>query len=490
MGTSPQGPPLIELRTPVLLLVLAATAAPIGLRNPQSVDLSIVRHDLADIVLNIMGFLPVGIVLARIGPIKAVVVAALLSLFVEAAQIVMLFRWPALADLVTNTVGAGLGVFVARRFAITPTLTATRRLAIGSGLLAMMLIAVVQILRLSSGTFDDKDTGTRGNGALEAHWTFNESSGAIVQDVSGNGRTGRYRGSPERLAGPPVDAVRLGGDDDYIDFGRPAGLLLTGSLTVSAWVKSSSFPRDDAAIVSSHNGLGFQLDTTIDTGSRTIGFKLGSTCGTLMARYGATPLQLETWYFLTGVYDADAESIDVYLNGILDNGQLVGPVTGSQRASKVNVLIGRRNDNGYGFTGEIGDVRIYSRALSADEIKASMRGSIPASSSTKSGSRPQATDRQSACWGSSDPEDAHLPGAAALLGVLTAVACVGFLPDIGLLPLLICSATAGILLAPAALSQLAAFVAILLSAAGGGAVAAAVRPGLQPSHTNSIQVSN
>ena len=33
---------------------------------------------------------------------------------------------------------------------------------------------------------------------------------------------------------------------------------------------------------------------------------------------------------MTGVYNAQAKTMDVYLNGELDNGFLVGPVTGSQ----------------------------------------------------------------------------------------------------------------------------------------------------------------
>ena len=94
---------------------------------------------------------------------------------------------------------------------------------------------------------------------------------------------------------------------------------LCGSpVTISAWIKSTSYPRDDAAIVSSHNGVGFQLDTTIDRGPRTIGFKLGSPCGLLMARYGKTPLALNTWYYVAGVYNAKAKTMDVYLNGELD----------------------------------------------------------------------------------------------------------------------------------------------------------------------------
>ena len=41
-----------------------------------------------------------------------------------------------------------------------------------------------------------------------------------------------------------------------------------------------------------------------------------------MFRYGATAMQANTWYHIAGVYDAAARTMDVYLNGQLDNGAL------------------------------------------------------------------------------------------------------------------------------------------------------------------------
>ena len=51
-------------------------------------------------------------------------------------------------------------------------------------------------------------------------------------------------------------------------------------------------------------------------------------------------MALDTWYYVTGVYDADAKTMDVYLNGELDNGLLVGPVEGVQKNSRKNVYAG------------------------------------------------------------------------------------------------------------------------------------------------------
>ena len=145
-------------------------------------------------------------------------------------------------------------------------------------------------------------------------------------------------------------------------------------MTVSAWVNSAAFPGDDAAIVSKRNGseVGYQLDTTIDRGPRTIGFKLTSSSGGRMFRYGATTLQANTWYHVAGVYDAASASLHVYLNGQLNDGVLDGTVTTSQQNSPLNVNIGRRPSGGFLTIGRIDDVRIYSRALTQAEIQADM----------------------------------------------------------------------------------------------------------------------
>ena len=75
----------------------------------------------------------------------------------------------------------------------------------------------------------------------------------------------------------------------------------------------------------SAGSVGFQLDTTIDTGPRTIGFKLTNAGLTDMIRYGKTALTLNSWYFVTGVYDASARTMHVYLNGVLDDGSWSAP---------------------------------------------------------------------------------------------------------------------------------------------------------------------
>jgi hypothetical protein len=116
----------------------------------------------------------------------------------------------------------------------------------------------------------------------------------IAFDSSGHGLHRRFRVEPKRDAGVIGRAVTLDGVSDFVDVGRPGSFGSGGSMTITAWINAASLPVDDAAIVSQlqgfqdhalGSGFGYQLDTTVDTGPRTIGFKLTDACGYLMARY-------------------------------------------------------------------------------------------------------------------------------------------------------------------------------------------------------------
>ena len=214
-----------------------------------------------------------------------------------------------------------------------------------------------------------------------------------------------------------------------------------------------------------------------------------------MARYGVTPLAVDAWYHVAGVYDAEARTLDVYLNGKLDNGLLVGSVTGTQHSSRSAVYVGKRSDlKGFEFAGSIDDVRIYSFALTKTEIAAVMRGEVidglaahrTAGRSVNSGrGAGRSTDLDSRCAVFSEGGDEKIPAAAATLGVLVAVACVGLWPSASSLLYLFVSFAAGLLLLPATAPTLPAFtlwMIPLVSVAGGASVAVSVRRQNDPGH--------
>lgn len=205
-----------------------------------------------------------------------------------------------------------------------------------------------------------------------AAYGFEEGRGSTTNDASDSGITGEFVGGISWPESRSDEGLHFDGVEAYVDLGNPKPLRIEGSLTLSAWIKASQYPWDDATIISKRNGLesGYQLDVTRDLGERTIGFKLTTASGEKMFRYGATTIEPDIWYHVTGVYDADAQEMHVYLDGERDDGTLIGRVDSEQLNSEQNVTIGRRaGATEYEFDGYLDDVRIYDRALSNAEIQ-------------------------------------------------------------------------------------------------------------------------
>jgi len=500
----------LALQIPVIVLVLAFTAIPAELQLPSTesiaATLRIDRLVVPDIVANLMGYVPVGIVLGSRGLWQAIGIATSVSVFAEASQLFSVGRFPSLLDLMMNVIGTAIGMAVSTRWKLrTVSIEITRRNALLAAALALAYIglgpwvrprlveeAIVNFIKSRSVSgLPVNARGATSAGRLEAHWSFDGNNEDVVLDSSGHGLNGVLVGGPALVAGISGGAVRLNGVDQHVTFGNPTELRLTGSMTLSAWINPSSFPRDDAAIVSTGFRVGgYQLDTTVDRGPRTIGFKFRDAWGRLSARYGRTPLRTNTWYHVAGVYDAGRQTLDVYLNGRQDNGCLLGNVPARQHISDRGVHVGRRADRSeYEFAGLIDDVQIHSRALTPSEIEVEMGARTAAQSEPPP---PAASEMEGRLFSPESREgpclarvaDADTAGLVVAYGLLVAVACAGLWPAVaGRIPLVAFSFAAGFLLFPRADSALPLvylWIIPVLTVVGGVSAAVSVQPRTGP----------
>lgn len=434
-----------SLRIDVLIagLIFAFTAVPLGVRLPsQSVLLeafsSLDLHPSIDVVANVLGYVPLGIALRSRGTWLALVLAGLLSIFAEATQLFAPERTPQLSDVVTNLTGAALGLVLAARRPLFPevlvlrprhaalaAVAAVAYLLVGSSLTIEGLMKRVYASIEAPPWMSTNPRGALGPGTLEAHLSFDRIDGEAVADVSANRLRGNAVNGPSLSPGIVGSAISLNGKQ-WVDLGNPVSLRLTGSMTLSAWVRPTSFPVDDATIISSltHSGLGYQLDLTVDQGPRTIGFKIADASGQLMARYGKTPVALDRWYHVAGVYDAQAQTLDVYLDGGLDDGCLIGQVAERQGASERHTFVGRRADKaGFEFRGSIDEAKIESRAKPATQILA--EASVVLSPRRPSAAAAQLEPSRAAEPRCDKQSLARHAGPLVLLGMLIALACAG-----------------------------------------------------------------
>jgi hypothetical protein len=185
---------------------------------------------------------------------------------------------------------------------------------------------------------------------------------------------------------------------------------------------------------------------------------------------------------VAGVYDADSRALDVYLNGQMDNGPLIGQIDRVHGPSSYHDCVGRGADSrGFKFAGLIDDPRIDSRAPTPIEIEKVMVaveiGNHPTGKTAHAlagemlEKRPP--DRVRHYHHSTLDKDSIVTGLMVAVGVLTALACAGFWPGYRL-RILIASLTAGLLVVPTtSTTQLPLYLVCmlpLLSLAGGASV--------------------
>jgi glycopeptide antibiotics resistance protein len=121
------------------MMVLASTAIPVELRPLRYATLSW-NILLFDVVANVAGYVPVGMVLGGLGPLRAVIAASLISTFAETGQLMMMHRAPSLIDVASNILGAFLGTVVCARWGIrSPMVRLNRWKALVAAALAFML---------------------------------------------------------------------------------------------------------------------------------------------------------------------------------------------------------------------------------------------------------------------------------------------------------------------------------------------------------------
>ncbi len=213
--------------------------------------------------------------------------------------------------------------------------------------------------------------------ALVGHWKLDETSGSAIADSSTKGHTGTWSDgsgdvvTEEALVAKRNTGLNFDGVNDYIDIGNPTTYQFTDSMSVMAWVKGDVYP-EIKHIVSKQGDTpdyGWRLATSGADSPFVIG--VTSTGASMVDRKSTTIPEVGLWYHVAGVYNSSSLTLDIYVNGVLDNGTLSGAVPASQFNSSVNVNIGKRAAGANRrFDGVIDDVRVYNYALTASEISA------------------------------------------------------------------------------------------------------------------------
>ena len=202
-------------------------------------------------------------------------------------------------------------------------------------------------------------------------WHFDEGSGEVAEDSSGNGNDGRILGG-EWVDGMIGDALKFNGTpQNGVIIEHNSSQVLKDQMTVEAWVMPIA-PGDYASVIrkgiykAAGGNAGWSIDTGVALGVREFMYLKA---GLALIGAGAVTLKVEEWQHIAFTYDGKE------LKGYLD-GELFQTIaaTGDLAECKEGIGIGIRADSVSAFNGAIDEVVLWSVARTEAEIKEDMEG--------------------------------------------------------------------------------------------------------------------
>ena len=206
---------------------------------------------------------------------------------------------------------------------------------------------------------------------LVAHWTLDEGAGTLARDSSGNGHDGQLSGGTWISDGRFGGGVRLVARDSIAVTGFPPA---SPSWSVSLWIRLSEeqLTADSdtwTTILSTENIGSAGWEVNLDRQLAEPRYVFSYWAPPLMAYVGTecSCVGTGTWQHLTAVIDDSADRITLYIDGAVAD-QATRPSDVPPGDSTLH--FGRWNMNSRFLNGDLDDIAIWQRALTADEVSA------------------------------------------------------------------------------------------------------------------------
>jgi len=211
--------------------------------------------------------------------------------------------------------------------------------------------------------------------SLVGYWTFDEGSGTIAYDYSGQGNDGTIEGAPQWVAGKIGGAMQFDGDGDQIQLKSVFMTLGSSSNTVAAWIK---VPLPDTEGLGATERVGNLLGSYNDSpnsnwelhaaGQMRMWWNGGEIDGR-----GTTDLRDNTWHHLAWVRDKATNASYMYIDGGLE-ATIATVGTDITFNTTHRIAADNRGTSTPNWHGLLDDLQVYSRALSQGEIEDIMEG--------------------------------------------------------------------------------------------------------------------
>ena len=210
--------------------------------------------------------------------------------------------------------------------------------------------------------------------ALVAAYNFNQGSGTVLNDVTGNGNHGTLANGPVwTSAGKYGGALTFDGSNDIVTIAHSSSLNLTTGLTVEAWVRPTVGTNWRTVLMKERPGnLAFGLYANTSGNRPALELATTGVAGNLEVA-GSARLTTNSWSHVAATFDGS--TLRLYVNGAQVGSR---PASGTIVTSASALRIGGNTIWGEYFRGQIDDVRIYNEALTAAAIQTDMNTPVAA----------------------------------------------------------------------------------------------------------------
>ncbi len=205
---------------------------------------------------------------------------------------------------------------------------------------------------------------------LVAYWRLDETSGTIIDSVGTNNGTGQ-NGIQYASTGIIGTAMGFDGDNDKIEVASGGSIDNLESHTYSAWIYPITYGETDDGIIMENGNGAKQMRLFNDSGEQSIRVNVGASTDAF-ANGVNNAIALNTWQHVAYTFDNTGDRIPhIYVNGQRIATSSEGAASGGIDPDSSNDMVmgADSGTTGRAFKGRIDDVRIYDRALSADEVE-------------------------------------------------------------------------------------------------------------------------
>jgi len=195
-------------------------------------------------------------------------------------------------------------------------------------------------------------------------WAFDEGTGGVTADGSGNGNDGTLNGGVGWVSGVYGSALEFDGQEAYV--GTDQSLLNDlEAFTMAGWISASNV--DVYSSLFGQNDL-VEFGFTTENGGQLGTWMAGNDWAFIGANYS---FAYPSWHHV--VLAGDEERIVIYIDG-QEVASDEGGMTSGTSSYDFNIGAAVFNGTGDPFEGQIDDVWLFGRALTQEEIQTLMRG--------------------------------------------------------------------------------------------------------------------